>query len=192
MKACPFCAEEIQDAAIVCKHCRRDLVKREPDPPPVAVVAPKKTTSVAARLGLLLVGIIFLGRCASQLATPTRSTTSTVVPGGQPEPDEPCSVEAPASARAAAQNWCEGGVFTRVNVSIDANNFVVMLQFSKKGQRTWADRKDTILNKFRQITDEMVEKTDINTAFSLHDTNGQLLGGCARKRAAHESTCNSR
>ena len=30
---------------------------------------------------------------------------------------------------------------------------------------------------FRQLTGEMVERADMNVAFSLPDTNGQLLGG---------------
>lgn len=57
LKRCPFCAEEIQAAAIVCKHCGRDLVAKpkplfEDDEPP----KPAINTGLAALLSLILPG----------------------------------------------------------------------------------------------------------------------------------------
>jgi hypothetical protein len=106
------------------------------------------------------------------------------------ERQEPCRVEVQRPQwRDAAQKWCEGGLFTLVNVRQDPKNIVVLLQMSNKGQRVWSNKRLAVLDTFRAFTDEIVEKTDMNAAFFLHDTDAHMVGGCVRTRGAREATC---
>ena len=59
VKTCPFCAEEILDAAIVCKHCGRDLRNKGATPLQQVQVVPR--TSPVTWLAAGFVALVFSG-----------------------------------------------------------------------------------------------------------------------------------
>ena len=154
MKTCPFCAEEIQDAAIVCKHCGRELkgfTAPVVTPPPLPV---KKKTSPAAIGCLGILGILFLMTFIGNLtrSSSSRSASTSTDAARSSAQQAPSRVSEPELALIASRGYPSSGR-SFFHVEGQVRNLTDQPLKSVMAVTTWYDEKDNFVKTAEALID---------------------------------------
>lgn len=151
-------------------------------------LSPENRKFVIIGGALLVAGWLFTVVQVSDRQTSPRAGSSPVA--RSVEADEPCVADGnTAEARAAAQNWCGGGVFTQVHLASGQDTVAANFQLSTHSHRVWPQLKPKVLAQFRPLATRMAEEMGMNVVFSFHDPEGQLIAGCTRRATDAQTVC---